>query len=1094
MNAVRQCLKVLGALLLLCLPVTARAQQPATLNGKIKGTEGSVVSGATIIIPSLGLSTTSHADGQYTLLIPANRYTAGQSVAVTVRAINYKARTVQVVLTEGIVTTDFTLDVNPLQLGEVVVTGAGTLSEVEKIGNVRNNVDSSQIRRSAEPNLINALAAKAPNVYVQSSAGDPGASSSIVIRGINTLSSTSQPLFVVDGMPIENQTISTSTFDGTGFGDQQGTYAPNRGIDINPDDIESVEILKGAAAGAIYGARAGQGVVMITTKKGRPGGTTYSLNSTLSVNDVTRFPSLQQSFGQGNGGVADVCGGPDCELTTRSWGPAITAGTPTYDHTKEAFATGTTWDNNLTIAGGNDRTSFYFSGAYLNQQGTYVGPNNNFIREGFRLKGQQRLGNKWVLGANAYYASSNGDFVQKGSNFSGILLGSWRATPIFDNTVYLDPTNGLHRSFAFPQPSANSFDLPRGYDNPFFVANEDISQSLTNRVIGNATLDFYPTSWLHFTGILGADYSGDSRLQGQAQTSSNTPLATGQVIKLDITANQVDANVLGVATWKASSKLNGDFTLGTDLNSRSLDIVGATGNGLLGPQPFSLGNTGSQNPPIDSLAKIRTNGVYSQVTAGYDDQLFLKAGVRYDGSSTFGANNQYNWYPSASAAWQFTHVTGTFNGVISYGKLRAAYGQVGTQPAPYLGSIIYKAGGSFADPFGPFQTPPGGLFTPTTQPATDLKPERTEELEAGVDLGLFKDMTDVSFTWYNRLTTDVILQVPVAASSGYQSQWANGAEIRNRGTELTVNVRPISKANMQWSVGFLFGTNRNEVLSLNGASEVSFGGLGGFGVSVAQVGLPLGVFEDYDYVRCGRGIQLNDGAGGVYDVDANCSSSQQSDHALFIADGNLAANNGGYGDGYPLIDPTKRIVADPNPDWLGSFTTSFRYKAWTITGLLDIKHGGDVYNGTRGALMEIGTSQESADLRGSTAVVGGPNFIPQSTAGPGAGIAVPLTEDFLRGYYTTFTTMGQPFYENGGYVKLREIAVSYTWASRFITQTLNLSSVNLRVGGRNLITWTSYTGVDPETSLGGADSPAQGVDWFSSPQARSFVFAVTLNK
>ena len=1094
MIAVRQCLRVLGALFLLCLPMAARAQQAATLSGKIKGADGNPVSGASILIQSLGLSTTSRQNGEYALLIPAGRYAAGQAVAVTVRAINFKARTASVSLTEGIVTMDFTLDANPLQLGEVVVTGAGTLSEVEKIGNVRNSVDSSQIRRSAEPNLVNALSAKAPNVSVQSSAGDPGASSSIVIRGVNTLSSTSQPLFVVDGMPVENQTISTSTFDGTGFGDQQGTYAPNRGIDINPDDIESIEILKGAAAGAIYGARAGQGVVMITTKRGRPGATTYSLTSSLSVNDVTRFPSLQQTFGQGNGGVPDVCGGPDCELTTRSWGALIPAGTPTYDHTKEIFSTGTTWDNNLSIAGGNDRTSFYFSAAYLNQQGTYLGPNNQYDRSAFRLKGQQRLGNKWILGANAYYASSNGDFVQKGSNFSGVLLGSWRATPTFDNSVYLDPTNGMHRSFAFPQPSANSFDVPRGYDNPFFVAYQDVSNSLTNRLIGNATLDYYPNSWLHFTGILGDDYTSDSRLQGQAQTSSNTPLATGQVISLALSGNQVDANVLGVATYKASSKLNGDFTLGANLNSRSFSIVGATGNGLLGPTPYSLNNTQSQNPPIDSLAKIRDNGVYSQLTAGYDDQLFLKAGVRYDGSSVYGTGNQYSWYPSASAAWQFTHVTGTFGGVISYGKARAAYGQVGTQPAPYLGSVIYKAGGSFGDPFGPFQTPPGGLFTPTTQPATDLKPERTEELEAGVDLGLFKDMADVSFTWYNRLSTDVILQVPVAASTGYQSQWANGAEIRNRGTELTVNVRPISKANMQWSLGFIFGTNRSEVLSLNGASEVSFGGLGGFGVTVAQVGQPLGVFEDYDYIRCGRGIQLNDGAGGVYDVDANCSSAQISDKALFIADNTLAANNGGYGGGYPLIDPTKRIVADPNPNWLGSFTTSFRYKQWTLTGLLDIKNGGAVYNGTRGALMEIGTSQESADLRGTTAVVGSSQFLPQATAGPGAGTQVVLTEDFLRGYYTTFTTMGQPFYEDGGYVKLREIAVTYTWASRFITQTLGMSSVNLRVGGRNLITWTNYTGVDPETSLGGADSPSRGVDWFSSPQARSFVFSVTLNK
>jgi TonB-linked SusC/RagA family outer membrane protein len=1090
---------VLYSALLALVPLSAGAAQQqvtVTFTGRVETVDQAPIAGAVVSLVGLPFSTVVRSDGQYTLLVPAARLTPGGTVTLLARAISYKPISAPLVVNADTLTHDFQLPVNPLQLGEIVVTGAGTTQEVEKLGSVRNYVDSSLIVKSAEPNLVNALAAKAPNVEVLSSAGDPGASSSIVIRGINTFSGTSQPLFVVDGMPIDNSTITTTSFDGTGFGDQQGTYAPNRGIDLNPADIENIEVLKGAAAGAVYGARAGQGVILITTRRGRPGTTTYSLSTSLSVNNVTRFPTLQREYGQGNGGVTDTCGGLDCGLTTRSWGAPIPAGTPTYDHSQEVFRTGYTFDNTMTISGGNDRTTFYFSGSYMNQTGTFVGPNNRFDRKSFRLKADHRLSDQVKVSGNISYANSNGDYVQKGSNFSGILLGSWRATPTFDNRVYLDPVTKIHRSYSYPEPSANSFDQSRGYDNPFFVAYQDVSNSLTDRIIGNTSVDWQARSWLRFNYTLGVDAGADSRLQGQAQTSSNTPLATGQVIKLDINNSQVDMTALGVATWSRGKNLAGEITIGSDLNSRTLRILGGVGNGLIAPAPFSLGNTGSQLPAVDSIAKIRTNGVFGQLTTDLYEQLHLKAGLRYDGASTYSSKNLRSWFPSLSAAWQFNKVSGDLGGILTYGKARVAYGEVGTQPSPYLTDFIFKAGGSFADPYGPIQTPSGGLFTPTVKPATDLKPERTKEFETGVDLGLFKDYADLSFTWYRRKSTDVILQVQAAASSGYQTQWANAASLRNSGTEWALNVRPITTRDVQWEVGFILGTNRSRTLSLKGADQVNFGGLGGFGIAVAQVGLPVGVFYDYDFVRCGRGVQLDDGSGGVYDVDANCSSTQRKSHALFIADANLAAANGlvGGGSGFPLLDPNRHIVGDPNPKWTGSIRTSFTYKNLTVSGLVDIKHGGVIYNGTRGALMELGTSQESADLRDHPDRTFGQTILNGPVAGPGAGQQITLTEDWIRGNYTTFTAMGAPFYEDGSFVKLREVSVTYNWTGPVVRERLGLSSIAFRIGGRNLLTHTNYTGSNPEPSLGGADSPARGVDWFSNPEPRSFVFAVTINR
>jgi TonB-linked SusC/RagA family outer membrane protein len=794
-----------------------------------------------------------------------------------------------VALGEVTITRDFALVANPLQLGELVVTGAGTQSEVEKLGSVRNNVDSSLIRRSNEPNLVTALSAKAPNVEITQTAGDPGASSSIRIRGANTLSGTAEPLFVVDGVPIDNSTTPTSQFDGTGFAGQQGTAAPNRAIDINPADIESIEILKGAAAGSVYGARAGQGVVLITTKRGRPGATSYSLRSSFGLSDVHRFPALQRQYGLGDEDpttglpVADPCvpsADPslvDCEGTSDSWGPALAPGTPTFDHASEVFTTGWTSDNTLTISGGSDRTSFFLSGGYLYDRGTFVGPNNHFQRIAVRVNGSQQVTNALKVGANVSYTNSSGSYVQKGSNFSGITLGAWRTAPEFDNSQYLDPVNGLQRSYRFPNPSVNSFATGRGYDNPFFTANVPLSTGIADRVFGNLALDWTPTAWLRFNYTLGVDHSGDDRLQGEPQTSSNTPSPLGQVVKVNIANTQLDHNLAGTATYRLSPALGGSFTLGQNLNTRSLRQLGGVGNALLAPQPFTLTNTASQLPPIDNETKIRIAGYFAPTTLDLWDQVYLKGGVRYDGASSFGRDTQHAWFPSASAAWQFTKASGDLGGLLSYGKLRAAYGEVGTQPQPYLTAFTFLAGGTDQDGWGGTLTAAqngfGGLFSDTTR-AGQLKPKRTKELEAGVDLGLFKDLADLSFTWYRRSSRDVILTVTVPASTGYKNVAANAGRIRNAGTEWALNIRPIQHRNFGWDVGLILGTNRNRVEDLAGADFVSYGGAGGFAIAVAQVGQPIGVFRDWDYIRCGRGLTVLNGSGQEVAVDNICTADQ----------------------------------------------------------------------------------------------------------------------------------------------------------------------------------------------------------------------------
>lgn len=1091
----------LAALILVAAPAQAQ-QVTLTVTGTVHSEDDVPIAGAVVQLVGLPFSTVTRNDGSYTLSLPAARITPGQAVRLQARAISYRPSVVNLALDQESLRHDFRLAANPLQLGEIVVTGAGTESDVAKLANVRNSVDAGLIARSNETNVVSALAAKAPNVEIISTAGDPGASSSIRIRGANTLSGAGDPLFVVDGIPIDNSTFSTADLDPFQTA-QGGTSAPNRASDINPADIESIEILKGAAAGAIYGARAGQGVVLITTRRGRQGqGVSYSFRSTMGVNQITAVPALQREFGQGESGLADPCAATDpvadpsfrdCDATRYSWGPALAPGTRTYDHAREMFKDGFTTDNTVTLSGGGERTTFYLSAGLSHQGGTIRGPNNSYDKMSFRLKGDQRVTDRLTIGANVAYTNAQGEFVQKGSNFSAVGVGAWRTPPEFNNAAYLDPVTGMHRAYRFPSPSLASSGISRGYDNPFFIANRAISTSDSDRIIGGLTASLAATGWLRFNYSLGVDYSGDYRLQGLPQTSSNGPDAFGQVIKASLNRSQVDHNLTATASYRVNPRVSGAFTIGQNLNSRVFKRLGVIGNGLIAPAPYTLGNTASQDAPNDFETQVRTEGYFGQATVDVADQLFLKGGLRYDGSSTFGRQKLRNWFPSAGAAWQFTNATSAFGDKITYGKLRAAYGEVGTEPAPYLTTVTFVAGGKFTDPYsvaiGASERGIGGLYSSTVKPAVGLKPERTKELELGVDVALFKDYADLSFTWYRRRSDDVILSVPVPASTGYTLESANGAAIRNAGTEWMLNIRPISRRDVTWEVGFQVATNRSRVLALKGVDPnggyVGYGGNGGFGTANVMIGQPVGVFRDYDYVRCGRGI--TDIYGTAIDVDAACGNAPAG--ALYIDDGTFSSTGQ---PGFPVPDySTTRVMGNPEPDWTGSLRNTFRYKKWTFSGLLDIKNGGQVYNGTRYALIHFGTARATA-RRGETVTFGDDYFKGEKVAGPGAGTPATLGEDFFR--YDYGFAVGTGFYEDGGFIKLREISIGYTLDNAFVQRTLGFSSVDIRVSGRNLHTWTKYTGVDPETNLVGAETGARGIDWFNNPQARSYLISFTLNR
>ncbi len=969
------------------------------------------------------------------------------------------------------------------------------------------------MQKSNESNIVQALAAKAPNVVVSQQAGDPGAASKIQIRGLRTLNGQTQPLFIVDGIPVNNSTVSTTNFNpidagGGGVGGQdnggefEGTSAPNRMIDMNPDDIENVEILKGAAAAAIYGARAANGVILITTKHGRSGQTHYELRSSGSNDVVTRKEPLQRGFGQGlfnvAAGTCDDIGKGSC---LRSWGPAL-SGVPTYDHASEAFDTGHILDNTLSASGGNDRTTFYLSGNYNNNQGVFIGPNNYFDRGTVRLNATHHLTDNFTLGGNFSYADTRGHLTQRGNNVNGLLLGLFRTPPAFNNFPALDPTTGLHRSYRLQDPTPETAGQSRGFNNPIFTLEDELNDQKAGRTFGNMNAQYIANNWLTFAYTLGADYSNDERVEGCPAECSDVA-ASGRVTEGKIVDYQIDHNLTATATWNFNSNFGGTFTAGQNLNARNLRTFSVVGRTLIAPQPMDIINTLSRDPASDFQTQIHNQSYFGQATFDIHQQLYLTGALRSDGSTTFGRSNKTSTFPKASAAWNFTN----FHKVkgLTYGKLRLSYGQAGNEPQPYLTSAVFSSQGTvggIAQGTGltPTQSGLGGLFFTGVKPAVSLKPERTSEKEAGFDLGFWGEKADLSATWYKSRTTDVILVTPISPSTGFGSEAKNAGIFRNSGTELSLNLRPLMGTNYQWDLGFGWGRNQSLVENIAGAQFLFTGS--SFIGTVAMVGQPLGVIRGLGWIRCG--VTPTDYLTDNYPAAAAACQGKPKG-TLYVDDG----TNGCANAGMPCGDfDNQRILGDPNPKWTGNMHSSLKFKKLELSTLLDVRHGGLMWDGTRGALWSYGTAGETgnratctgssnAACTGNLHAFGDPDWYPGPVTGPGAGQKIPIGENWYRTSGIAacpFTGIDEPCLENAGFVKLREISAAYTFDGAWVNRLLNLNTMTVRVAGRNLKTWTKYKGLDPETNVAGPFEQVGAADYFNLPLTRSFVVSVSLNR
>lgn len=1074
-----------ASLLAVLMLFTALAfAQTRTIKGSVVDESGSPIPFATIQIKGTSTGTSANSDGSFEIQVPSSN-------------------AVLVVSSQGFTTLEITVGEESSitaalkatgQLKEVVVTALGVKTSKDRLGTSQSTVGGTDLVKSGETNVLNAMASKASGIQVSRSSGDPGAGTYMQIRGQSTITGGLQPLFVIDGIPVSNSSLG---------GGVDGVVQQSRMGDINAEDIDNIEILKGAAAAVLYGTRAANGVVLITTKKGKAGKKiNVSFTSTYSVDALNKSVPLQQSYGLGSNGIfqygsnsnnrawgdkiADRQGGADVFLTTGahailpdgSTRYLIQSGTATdphggkrsrtiYDHSKDLFNNGHFWDNTIALSGGDERGVFYASFSTLKQDGILIA-GSDYSRKTFRLNADRKFGILKLAGGFAY-TNSTSDRAQQGSNISGIFLGGLRTSPDFDNSIfegtYVDATGALfpNRQISYRNPIGARTNS--GYDNPFWILNRIKNTSAVNRMTGNFEATLKPTSWLSIVERAGVDHYSDKRLENFPTISSAFP--NGQLTMETIEETQFNNDLFAKGDFSLGKNFGLSALVGWNFNHRIFDNVGATvrnfiNEDILNPI-FDFGNSAADARfPFNSQSYIRTTAGYAQLSFNAYDQLFIDLTGRSEAASTF--NNQF-FYPSASLAWQFSKLIES-NGFLSFGKLRLSYGEVGVQPAPYLLSTYYIPQ-VVTESWGPAldassATYGGGFARSAVKGNPDLKPERKSEFEIGADLRFFDNRLSLSGTYYQNKTKGAIFAVQVPASTGYTNTNGNAAEIENKGFEFDLGMNWIKKRDFSFTTNVIFSRNKNKVLDLRGVESFFLNGFTG-GSSRAVAGHALGTLWGGDFLRDDKGALI---------LDA---------------------------EGFPQNSGIEGVIGDPNPDWTGAVTNTFTFKNFRISVLVDHVQGGDLWNGTKGALYTFGTHAETghevvapSDL---TTYYG--NTIASGTAFRGAikdfGAGnVALNQEWYADLGGGFGPVASQFVEDGTRTRLREISLGYTITGENFTRRTKLQSIDISVTGRNLALWTKYSGIDPETNITGV-SNGRGLDYFNNPSTRSYLFTIRIN-
>lgn len=1037
--------KIQALLLCFALLVTGLAvAQTRQVRGVVTDSAGAPLPNVSIQVQNTNVGTRTSETGTFALELPAGSNT------LLVSSIGYETQQVNVANRDNVSISLGAARQTAMQ--EVVVTAMGITRTQKSLGYSTTNVKGDELTKARESNVINSLAGKVAGLRVTSQSGTPGGASKIILRGQSSFSDPSggQPIFVIDGLPIDNSSQQLGT---TPTAVPQGTAGVdfgNRAGDINPDDIESVNVLKGAAATALYGARAKNGAIIITTKRGRRGASVVRFNSSVRFDNPLRLPDYQNEYAQGNYGIYSV-------NNTNGWGPKISevqdrtfpnflgqqATLQAYpDNVKQFYKTGNTYINSISFEGGGEAGDFRLG--YTNNYQTGIVEKESFLRNSINLNAGRAISPKFDVRTTLNYVNTVGkNRPIQSSNNSNSLVQIVQFLPRTVDTRalkenYFDPVTGEQITLT-PTRTGN---------NPYWVIYNNTSENNVERIYGNVVLSYKPIPWLTISDNFGSDVYNEFRklvtrpgTAGQLQGNFFQANLFNRILNNDfiVTADKRVTNDWGI---RALVGLNNYETYyrrdQADAQQLTVDQLYTFGN---------AGNIANNN----TSNKKRIIGVYGEIGFSYKNLFFLNATGRNDWSSTLPIENRSYFYPSVSSSLVFTELWKPH--FLSFGKLRASWANVGGDTDPYRLTFNYNPVTQVFAQYGQGSLfPYNGLlgFTiPPTIPNAKLKPQNQQSYEAGVDLRFLKDRARVDFTWYRTKTSDQLIALALPQSTGFATKFVNAGSIKNVGIELTVGGRPVSLKRFNWDIDVNFAKNKNTVEDL--PAEITQ-----YQLASAYNGLQI---------RARNGEQIGMwGTGFERDPDGNIV---------------INPNNG-----------LRRVVTDQRfgnvyPDWTMGINNTFSYKGLNLGFLVDIRQGGVFYSGTVGTLRSLGLAKETAIDRDKIIIDKG--VILDATTGKYIPNTIPVQS--MQDFWGQFgnNTASEPAVFDASYVKLREVVLNYALPATWFGRQRFVKGLSFGVEGRNLwLIKSNVPHIDPETNLFGTASVGEGVEFYNMPSTRSF--------
>ena len=1026
-------LKFFLASLFIVIGFTSSGQ--VTLKGKITGENGLPLSNVSVTVNPGNSGAITDANGNYNF----NSNIKPGKYSLVFSGVGLKTITQQIsVSANATVENDVKLVSDPLGLDEVVVTGTSAGTTKKQLGSYISVVRGDQLTKGATSNVLAALQGKTAGAQITQNSGDPGGGMSVRLRGISSVNSSSEPLYIIDGVILNNGTNrvtnTSGNYDGNNF---VGTIGQNRLADINPADIERIEVLNGAAAAAIYGSRANAGVVQIFTKRGSTGAPVVSFSTSVLVSKLRKSVEVNQSPTK-FGGPTDGAGAQTQDILT----PGLTNITPVtrYDYNDYIFRTAIGTDNNVSIAGGKDKTKYYASGSYYNNKG--IIKNTDFKRYSFRINLDQAIGNKVNFNMGLNYVNSLTNEKPDGNSFfspmnSINIIGNFH--DIFTRDVF-----GNVRAIG-----------ERGRVNPVSVIEDIKQQQETNRLIAGIGLKVRPFKGLTLDYMLGIDQyaqRGQTLIPPFAYNASDGFFGGGAT--LDAARNgyassasnnffQINNEINATYQFDISKTIGSTTQVGYSVQYERNNYVLSQGRGLA---PF-ISTTNAATTPLqsaDERSEISVSGYYVQQNFKFNNIFFLSGAVRVDGSSVYDKSQRNQVYTKASASYVISEQgfwkDMSLNKYWNFAKLRLAYGQSGN----LTGIGAYSRFNSYS---GNSFVGKGSLVSGTILANELVKPERQTELEVGVELGFLDSRLNFQTNIYKKNVKDLLLNRFIAPTTGYSSFLNNFGSLENKGYELMLSGKPIQTKNVNWTITGIYNHNRNKAKNITQALTL-LATNSGAPVAIIE-GQPIGVFYGAFFALDGSGSLVKNAA-GYPQGERGIQTGPLNFNVLRDANGLPIGTN-------PLL---RKVIGDPNPDYTTTLVNEISYKKASLRIQLDAVKGVDVFNADWRTRQGVGNGKEAEKEQ---------------------------TGVYPRGYINSFyAAIEQWRIDDGSFVKLREISLSYS-----LGKVKFFNDITASVTGRNLISWDNYKGYDPEVNAGGQSTILRGIDFGAVPIPKTFSIGIS---